>query len=136
MKYLLKKHASKLRFGIIGGINTAIDFVLLFLLHGFGLNPYVANIISTSIAFVFSFFANRTFTFRSRGSIKKQLLPFLIVTIIGLWVIQPIIIWIILLPLGGIDENIALFVAKIIATVASLLWNYLMYSRFVFKERT
>ena len=45
MKELLKKHESKLRFAFIGGINTAIDFGILFLLNGLGLNKYIANII-------------------------------------------------------------------------------------------
>lgn len=134
MKELLKKHESKLRFAFIGGINTAIDFGILFLLNGLGLNKYIANIISTSVAFIFSFFANRSFTFKSKKDARKQAIPFLIVTLTGLWVLQPIIIWITLLPLTSIDQNIALFIAKLAATVVSLIWNYILYSRFVFKD--
>jgi putative flippase GtrA len=69
MKALIKKHESKIRFALVGGINTAIDFGILFLLTSFGLNKFVANFISTSVAFIFSFFANRSFTFKSTGSI-------------------------------------------------------------------
>ena len=76
---------------------------------------------------------------------------FVIITIIGLWVIQPIII-------GGIDmllgpwftdsapvvwlgdvlgswfrtSYLVLFLGKGLATAASLTWNYLMYRKFVF----
>lgn len=135
MKHLLKKHESKLRFAIVGGINTAIDFGILFILHGLGLNKYIANIISTSVAFIFSFFANRTFTFKSSGSARKQFIPFLIVTIAGLWLLQPATIWLVLQPLGQLNESIALFIAKIVATVASLVWNYILYSKFVFKDK-
>lgn len=133
MKAFIKKHESKLRFAIVGGLNTAIDFGILFLLHGFGLNKYAANIISTSVAFIFSFFANRSFTFKSKKNARKQIIPFLVVTLIGLWVLQPIVIWLALIPMQNIDQTIALFIAKLIATVASLIWNYTLYSRFVFK---
>jgi putative flippase GtrA len=135
MKELLKKHESKLRFASIGGINTAIDFGTLFLLSGIGVNKYIANFFSTSVAFIFSFFANRTFTFKSTGSARKQFIPFLIITLSGLWLLQPAIIWLTLLPLGALDESVALFIAKLIATVASLIWNYILYSRVVFKDK-
>lgn len=134
MKALIKKHESKLRFAIVGGTNTAIDFGILFLLHSVGVNKYVANIISTSIAFIFSFFANRTFTFKSKGSAKKQFIPFLVVTLIGLWVLQPAVIWLVSVLLQNMNETLALFIAKLVATIASLVWNYLFYSRVVFKD--
>ncbi len=136
MKALLKKHESKLRFAFIGGINTAIDFGILFLLTALGLDKLVANFFSTSVAFVFSFFANRTFTFKSTGSAKKQFLPFLAVTLTGLWVLQPLVILAITQLLHAIDQSLALFVAKLIATIVSLIWNYILYSRFVFKKKS
>lgn len=132
MKAHIKKHESKLRFALVGGINTAIDFGVLFIFNGLGVNKYVANFISTSVAFSFSFFANRSFTFKSNKSAQKQIVPFLVVTITGLWILQPIIIWLVLLPLGALEETAALFIAKLIATIASLVWNYIFYSRVVF----
>lgn len=132
MKALLKKHASKLRFGLVGGINTGIDFGILFVLHGLGVNTYLANIISTSVAFVFSFFANRSFTFRSSGSLRRQIIPFLVVTLIGLWVLQPAIIYLVQIPLTSLDAALSLFIAKLIATIGTMIWNYLLYKRFVF----
>ena len=136
MKAVLQKHESKLRFGLIGVLNTAIDFGTLFLLSGLGLNKYVANTISTAVAFSFSFFANRTFTFRSKESMRKQILPFLLVTLTGLWLLQPLVIWLMSLALASLDATLALFIAKIVATLASLVWNYVLYSRFVFKSQT
>jgi putative flippase GtrA len=134
----LKKHAEKIRFAIVGGANTALDFgILLLLTNLFGVGSIAANYISTSISFVFSFFVNKSFTFKSTtGNVKKQFALFIGVTIIGLWVIQPIIIWVvenILAPLNW-NENVTLIIAKLIATVASLIWNYLFYSRLVFKK--
>ena len=134
---LLKKHAEKIRFGIVGAANTALDFALLFLFVGLGVDKIPANYISTGISFVFSFFVNKSFTFKSKtGNVKKQFILFIGVTIIGLWVIQPLIIGGVsnLLTTTGWAAGFILFVAKIIATFASLIWNYLFYSRIVFKK--
>lgn len=137
MEKLLKQHAEKLRFAIVGGANTAIDFGVLFLLTFLGLDKIVANYFSTSIALIFSFFANKSFTFKHKeGSARKQFILFLVVTLAGLWILQPIIIWISTATLEPYIENSAinLFIAKFIATIASLIWNYLLYSKLVFKK--
>ena len=134
---LIKKHAEKIRFGIVGAANTALDFVLLFILVALGLDKIPANYISTGISFIFSFFVNKSFTFKSKGgNVKKQFALFIAITIIGLWVIQPIIITLVSNALSTTNWSapIILFTAKIIATVASLIWNYIFYSRLVFKK--
>ena len=119
------KNRQKIRFLLVGGTNTAIDFGLLFILNTLGLPRVPSNTISTGVAFIFSFFANRNFTFSANsGNIKKQITLFIIVTLFGLWVIQPIII--------SLISN--LLVGKIIATAVTLVWNYLFYSRLVFKK--
>ena len=138
-KQIVKKHAQKLRFAIVGGANTALDFILLFLFTGIGMDKIVANYFSTGISLLFSFFANKSFTFKNKtGSAKKQFVLFLIITIAGLWVLQPIIIWLSSTALQPYITNEAanLFVAKLLATIASLIWNYLLYSRLVFKKET
>lgn len=134
---LLKKHAEKIRFGIVGIGNTAIDFIILFALVALGVDKIVANYFSTGVAFIASFFINKSFTFKSKGgNVRKQFLLFVIVTIVGLWIIQPLIIGGITAVLSSstLAAGLVLFIAKIIATVASLIWNYLFYSRLVFKK--
>ena len=138
MKETLQQHADKLRFALVGGINTVIDFGILFSLVYLGLDKIPSNFISTSTAFIFSFFANKTFTFKSKsGNAKREFGLFIVVTLFGLWVLQPLVISgvsFILAPLQ-MSEGAILFIGKIIATVVSLIWNYIMYSRFVFKTK-
>lgn len=137
MRDLVKKHAEKIRFGIVGIANTALDFIILFALTAFGLDKIVANYISTTVAFIFSFFVNRSFTFKSKDkNVRRQFILFVVVTLIGLWLIQPLIITAVSWMLAGstLAEPIILFIAKVIATVASLIWNYVFYSRLVFKK--
>lgn len=137
MATILEKHGDKIRFAVVGGFNTALDFVLLFLFVSLGFDKIIANYFSTSISLIFSFFANKSFTFKNKSSnAKKQFGLFLLVTLAGLWVLQPIIIWVVttLLEQYITNESALLFVAKLIATVGSLIWNYLLYSRLVFKK--
>jgi len=137
MEKFREKHGDKLRFAIVGGANTALDFILLFLFVNLGVDKILANYFSTGASLVFSFFANKSFTFKNKtGNAKKQFAAFLLVTISGLWVLQPIIIWVVTSALEShiSNDSVLLFVAKLIATVGSLIWNYLLYSRLVFKK--
>ena len=138
MQEIAKKHADKLRFTIVGGVNTALDFSILFTLTMlFNIPKELANFISTFVAFLFSFFANKKYTFKSTSkNLKKQFLLFTIVTLFGLWVIQTIIIATItpIFTNIGVNKPAALLISKLIATVASLIWNYTLYSKVVFKK--
>ena len=123
-----------LRFLVVGVLNTAIDVALLFLLTYGGVELWLANIFSTSVALLFSFFVNRSFTFKSTGNALRQIVPFLVVTLIGLWVLQPLVLLGVTGLLNGAwGEYIGLFVAKMLATLVSMTWNYLLYNRLVFK---
>lgn len=134
----LLKNSQKLRFIAVGGINTAIDFGFLFLLKMIGLPVVAANIGSTSLAFIFSFVANKKYTFKSSSkNVRRELVLFVLVTLTGLWLIQSSIIWLLmwLSSSSGYDESVRLLAAKLIATVASLTWNYVFYSKLVFKDK-
>ena len=124
------------RFGIVGAFNTALDFILLFTLTASGIGVVAANVISTSTSFVFSFFANKNFTFRTTtGSIRRQVVLFTIFTLFGLWFIQGAVIDIAYPLLNDFTTaSTSLFLSKLIATLFSLAWNYVTYSRVVFKR--
>ena len=126
-----------LRFGLVGGINTVLDFGILFALKLAGVPVELANIASTGTAFIFSFFANKKYTFKSSGAnVVREMILFVVVTLTGLWVLQTAIIAWTLAPLTSLVENtdVALLFAKILATVVTLVWNYVLYSRLVFKQ--
>lgn len=131
----MKNNQQKLRFLAVGGLNTFVDFGLLFILKSLGLPIISANIISTTTAFCFSFFANKKYTFKATDTnIKREIILFTIVTLFGLWVLQTIVIQIVLFVFepSNLSDDIALFIAKLIATVVTMVWNYVMYSRYVF----
>lgn len=133
----MKNKSQLIRFGLIGVINTVLDFGLLFILKSIGLMATTANIFSTSIAFVFSFFANKKYTFRSSGTnIVREMILFVAVTLFGLWVLQTGVIWLVLPHLSKLlrSSEMGLLVTKLIATAVSMTWNYILYDKLVFKK--
>ena len=137
-------------FTLIGGLNTLLDFAILFILKSIGFPLILANFFSTTITFVISFFLNKKITFKSETQNKKdiarEMALFAIITLFGLWVIQNIIISItkplIIHYCGDIyiifinisQENFAILTSKIIGTIFSLIWNFILYKKVVFKK--
>ena len=132
------KNSQEFKFAIVGGFNTILDFIILFGLTAIGFNSVIANIFSTGITFVSSFMLNKRFTFKSENRTKRELIRemilFTIVTLFGLWVIQSGIIYLVSALLSNFisQENIVLFLAKVIATGFSLIWNFVLYKKVVF----
>lgn len=150
------------KFVIVGVLNTLIDFGVLNILVFLGFTAafaflgqefLIANIISVAVAMINSFVLNKQWTFRSEeGRIYLEILKFLTVTIIGMFVIHQLIfsffyyrfhgitdlaVWIIhFLRLNSIfsDTFVVLNFAKVIAIVGSFIWNFLGYKFFVFKK--
>lgn len=142
------------KFGLVGIINTLLDFGLfnLFSSSLVGLTLYQANIGSTSVAMIFSFFANKRLVFKQEGgNLLKQAVVFVAVTGFGLWVLQNGVIKL-LVDVWPVPLNLAYAVveflnldqifsrdfvtkngAKAIATVVSLVWNFVLYKKIVFK---
>jgi len=127
----------KVRFVTVGAINTSVDFIVLFILASIFLVPTIAaNIVSTTTALAVSYLLNKKAVFGDTDtSSVKQIMLFVVVTLAGLWVLQGTIITMlgpVLQPMLG--ETGSLLGAKLIATLFSLSWNYLWYSRVVFRK--
>jgi putative flippase GtrA len=139
MKELALKHAEKIRFGLVGVLNTTSDFVILNVLAVlFGVPVVLANTISTGLCMVMSFFLNKKWTFKSSGkNYAKEVVLFFAFTIVGMWVIGNGIIFL-LVPLMPSDwpEIVRVSLPKLVATIASLIWNFITYKYFVFKKPT
>ncbi len=140
------------RFGLIGIINTTIDFGLFNIFISIvGLPIIAANVGSTSVAMTFSFLANRSFVFRSRTrSSFKQALVFISVTAFSVYVLQNTVLYFfsqiypdplqalhqLFKPLIGSFISLDFAVnngAKALAVGFGMVWNYLWYKKVVFK---
>lgn len=81
------------RFGLVGVINTLIDYVLFITLTIVFSIPlsrvWVAKYASSAVAMVVSFVLNRRFVFRSqRRDVRGEVFRFVTATLIGVFVIQ------------------------------------------------
>lgn len=129
-------NSKKSRFIIVGLANTAVDFLVFLLAVKAGINPIIANYLSTTVALCLSFVLNKSFTFKVKNKTNfREFAMFTIVTLFGLWVLQPIVIKFTLLPLQDVlkSTEIAILGTKILATTTSLIWNYFFYDKVVFR---
>jgi putative flippase GtrA len=136
MKELIAKHAEKIRFGLVGALNTASDFAILNILAvGFGVPVVLANTVSTGLCMVMSFFLNKKWTFKSTGkNYLREVVLFFVFTIIGMWVISNGIMALLVPMMPDWPELLRVSLPKVVATVASLIWNFLAYRYIVFKK--
>ncbi len=142
------------RFSVVGVINTLIDLAILNVLNlAFHVPLIAANTVSTTIAMIFSFIANRSWVFKSRqGNIYLQIFLFFALTAFGLYGLQNGVLYLlthIWLAPGHFflsvshflhvnkflsDKFVLLNGAKACAIAVSLVWNYVMYRKVVFRS--
>jgi len=130
------------RFLVVGCINASIDGGVFLLLSLIGLPVLVANLISTTCGLIFSFFANRSFTFSARRTDRRssvlQALLFVGVTGVGLWIIQPLVILglqPLVADLEWLPEIASVALPKVAAIGVALVWNYVLFRFVVFTRR-
>jgi len=127
----IKKHGPAfLRFAVCGGLGACIDFGTLYLLVGVaGWEEAYALILSTGMAMIFVFFANRFFTFRIRGSgTSKQAAKFLMVYLVAASMNY-------ILSLSLIYIGVHYLLAKAMAIGTMMFFNYFMLHGFVFRKK-
>lgn len=135
------------KFIIVGGVNTGIDFAVLNVLmyvsgitSGVGL--FVLNCISFSVAVINSYYMNKRWTFKEAAAGLEgknagvQFSQFFIVSIIGITINGLILTGVTTLVAApfGMSEQLWANIAKLMATGASLVWNFVGYKLFVFKR--
>jgi len=140
------------RFACIGTINTLLDLSILnFLVFIVHINPLISNLISASTAITISYFLNHRLVFRDPRPLNhKQFIHFFLVTGLSILVVQDTIIAL-FTHLIGIRDNflvsviketgviislraINLNIAKLIAVIAGMVWNFLWYHKVVFRH--
>jgi len=98
------------------------------------------NSISFSAAVINSYFLNKYWTFKSQNvedSKAKQFSQFLIISVIGISINDAIVYGLATFtsPLFGLSAQMWTNVAKLFATAASMVWNFIGYKFIVFKKK-
>ena len=129
-----------LRYLLVGGFNTLLDLGLFTVFAvAVGLQPLVANVISTSITLCVSYLLNRLFVFRTTRSVQHTVVQFVAVTLISGLVVQSAVIWTVIrlgaLMVPGLSHDILAPLAKVVAMGVGMVSNYLGY-RWLFGSRS
>lgn len=126
-----------MRYGAVSTLSTSLDLGLYAALTALDLPPIIANFPATALGFAVSFFINRSYTFDSTNqNVTRQIILFTIVTLFGLWVIQPAIIYVFEHIYQDTITWTITIIAKLIAMPVTMLYNYLLYSRVVFRDKS
>ena len=115
-----------MRFSLVGGIATAIQYALLILLvHGFGMAPTPASSIGFVLSAGVNYLLNHRFTFRSDRPHAAAAAKFGLLAGIGLLINAAIMH---LMIAGGVHY----LLAQVGATGVVLFWNFLGNSVWTF----
>lgn len=125
-----RRHSGQfIKFGIVGGFNTGLDFLVYTIVVIMGAPPVLSNIIAFAVANPSSFFVNSRFTFRRDGRPAKLSLAkygkFLAAHLASL-LISTSIVW-------AFATEIGAFSAKFAAIVVTVFINYTASALLVFK---
>jgi putative flippase GtrA len=117
-----------LKFCIVGGLNTAIDFLVFSLLSYLGVYYIIAQCISYGCGVLNSYLLNRAWTFQQQGKRGKyEILKFTALNVFTLIVTS------FLLTLFHYRFNISLPYSKVLVTIVSVGLNYIDTRFWVFK---
>lgn len=143
-----------IKFGIIGVLNTLVDFVVFYLLDRFVIKdgptlvllgsavvagPYLSNAISYVVANIHSFIWNKFWTFQKKEPLTRREVGRYVVTSCGFLIISSIGLSIFMsvfqLPAFAavIPAGLIPLAAKIPNTCVTMFYNYLMNRFWVFK---
>ena len=128
------------KFSAVGLLNTAIDFGVLNLLSmatgvTAGLVVGGVNIPGFVLALINSYLWNKYWVFQHRdGGVTGDFPKFFAVAVVGLLMNSIVVVTLTLVPpILAVDSQVWLNIAKVVASLTSLAWNFFGYKFLVFK---
>ena len=130
--FLEKNHDTRIQFFryiFVGGAATIVDMGSLYILTSImGLN----YLISAAIAFILGVATNYllciVWIFESTGRVKKEIILFVVIGVGGL-ILNEVIIWLLVE-----EAKLYYMLAKAVAVVIVLVWNFGMRKKYVFTQ--
>ena len=117
---------------IVGILSFLFEYGLFSLIYYITSNIIIAQTLSYGISLIANFFGNQKVTFRAKNgfdkSISRQLIAFGVLALCNL-ILTNILIY--LLHSVGIIPAIA----KLIVMASVVLWNFLIFQKFIFKPK-
>ena len=119
-----------IKFGLVGVLNTLINWIIFALLNFVGVYYIVANVIAYAIATANSYIWNSKWVFKYNGKDKKETTAkFIILNLIGLALNTAILYF--LVDILSLNKLVGL----VITTAIVMIINYIVNKIWVFKEK-
>lgn len=131
MQLILKNYSRLSKFLVSGFLAAFTEYFVFIVLYSFvAQQAYLILCQTTSFlaGFIISFILNKKWVFNSKGSTRDELIRYAILACINL-VLTNVLIW---LFINGIGLNYWIAKLCIMAMVAT--WNYILFSRLIFKN--
>jgi putative flippase GtrA len=117
------------KFLVVGVASFAIDLGLLALMHEVGgIDLWIATPVAFLASLVFNFLVQRKFTFQSHARAHVSFLKYGALVVFNLVAIDVIVN-----VIAAAGQSYA--IGKVIATVATTGWNFLLYKHWIFKAK-
>lgn len=124
----MKKLKELFKYGIGGILTTVINYIVYFGLGLVGVDYLLANTLAWMVAVVFSYGINRKVVFASNGSWVREFISFVAMRFLTLCVEN-------LLLFMAVDQlKLDEFISKIAVSVVTVLANYVICQRHIFKK--
>ena len=139
MLKLIKRllHTEEIRFAIVGVANTIIGTsAMLFAYNILGFGYWISSILNYVVGSIFSYFANKYFTFKSEKKSGREVIRFAINIVacyfLAYGVAQPVMTWL----LGSIELSVSIFeqLSMILGMCIFIVLNYFGQKYFVFRK--
>lgn len=104
---------SLVTFGFMGAFVTIVHIAVgLTLHHAIGLSAFTANLLAFCVGFFLSYYAHRTYTFRSKAQVSRSMPRFLVISLCSLFINQTSVV--VLVDTLGQPYELALIVMAIL----------------------
>jgi len=124
------------RFLIVGLINTLVGLSIMYVLYHLANQSYwLSTFIGNSVGAVVSFILNRSFTFKSNGSIQKSIMKFLLVILCCYFISYHLGTLLVDWSMKEMDYAISFQtdLAILLSTAIYTITNYICQKQFVFR---
>lgn len=125
----MKKYIEIIKYAFWGGISTAVNLVLLFLMIRFtSIHYIVANSLAYFVAVLVNYVCNKKFVFESQNDVKKELLHFIVMRFISLGIDNACYY----LAVDILGYNV--YLSRIVVSVFIIAVTYVVNKLIIFKK--
>ena len=117
-----------IKFGIVGGIATIIDFAVFYILHEvLGINTIISNVCSFTVSVVYNYIASIKWVFDvdENKNKKTQFVLFIVFSLIGMGINTAIVY------ICTDLMNLYSMIGKVIATAVVMVFNFITRKKFL-----